>query len=131
MLRSTKGKIGELLVTLDLLQRGHTIIVKNLKLGHNEIDIISKYSKKLYLFEVRLRQINQQSDITYSDTQWISNRKLFLFIKASHQIQNSLELKNTLKPYLKDYKAISRQLALVHYAQNTDSSYYKIEYVPL
>lgn len=51
------NNIGEIIASYELLKKRHRIVAKNLRVGHLEADIITKYRGIFYLWEVRLRTV--------------------------------------------------------------------------
>ncbi len=53
-----KGNIGEEIATAHLLKQGYTILAKNWRHQHLEIDIIAQLNRTLVIVEVKLRASN-------------------------------------------------------------------------
>lgn len=50
------GVFGENLATAHLKKLGHEILVRNFRLQHLEIDIVTKFQDKIHVVEVKTRQ---------------------------------------------------------------------------
>ena len=59
--RQTIGKLGEDLACDALLAKGHTILERNFRSGHLEIDIISASADGIHFVEVKARRENIQA----------------------------------------------------------------------
>ncbi|MBI9072619.1 MAG: YraN family protein [Melioribacteraceae bacterium] len=50
------GKLGENLAAMYLIQKGYSIITRNYRHGHGEIDIIAQFQKYMIFVEVKTRK---------------------------------------------------------------------------
>lgn len=66
--KSEIGKLGEKIAADYLVQKGYTIIKRNYRYGHGEIDLITKspYNDQIIFFEVKTRNNLELGDPAYA-----------------------------------------------------------------
>lgn len=75
------GKFGEDLASVFLIRKGFTILDRNWRFSHAEIDIIAKYLDTLVFIEVKTRSSAEFG----SPEEFISNKKMLLIQDAANE----------------------------------------------
>lgn len=73
--RQELGQLGEELACRFLTERGHTILERNWRSGHLEIDIISASSAGIHFVEVKTRKENIQAP-PQENVDWAKQRRI-------------------------------------------------------
>lgn len=79
--KKSKGTWGEEVAAKFLWQNGHRHIIRNWRLGHLEIDLLSIYKGKLHVTEVKTRL----EGVLGSPNDWVSSLQQQRLIIAAHQ----------------------------------------------
>lgn len=110
---STKeiGDIGESFVEQFLINKGLTILARNFRYRHGEIDIIAKSENRLHFVEVKSRKPHPMVDPVYSIT----------YEKMGHIVDAAAE-------YQKRNKTTDKEMFDVVFVEIEDSIVYNIKY---
>jgi len=121
--KSAIGKLGEEIACNYLLENGHTIIDRNWRSGHLEIDIVSLDKDGMHFVEVKSRtapyQVEPEENVDYAKQKRIASAA-----------QNYL-LKKALKAGIGDVEVFFDIVAVVFEGEKIDVKYFPQAYVPM
>ena len=111
------GQFGEDYATAYLKKNGHEILVRNFRLQHLEIDIVTKFQDKIHVVEVKTRQTAEIGEPWRAVTR--SKQRQIIKV-ADHYIQSKdIEL-----------ETIFDIISIVHNGFRTDLEYIEDAFTP-
>jgi putative endonuclease len=111
------GKAGEKLAELHLAENGFTILHRNWRCGHEEIDLIATKNNLLHFIEVKFRSSDQHS---YPESA-VNKKKIKILLRAIDQFLFS-------NPQYDDFRL---DILAITQMGNEEPSYFFIEDVTL
>ena len=121
--KSARGKRGEEIACNYLMENGHTVIDRNWRSGHLEIDIVSLYKDGMHFVEVKSRtapyQAEPEENVDYAKQKRITSAaQKYLLTKA-------------LKSGIGDVEVFFDIVTVVFDGGQTEVKYFPQAYVPM
>lgn len=121
--RMKLGKMGEEIACGYLTDHGHTIVEKNWRSGHLEVDIISIDREGLHFVEVKSRV----APVTASPEENVDGRKQAKLIRAAQRYLHSSEKMNKFS----DIDVFFDIISVIFEGEKADVTFFPKAYVPI
>lgn len=122
-IRQNVGKAGEDEACRFLSGQGHTILARNWRNSHLELDIVSLYGEELHIVEVKSKTAPVAADPAFN----VNKTKRDRLVKAANAFLNSAEM----TPLPKNLDVMFDVISIVFDRGKTVIDYYPQAFIPI